>query len=211
MNDDLGLPATLLLFADLKEDYAPSRLKTAFIAPFRALWIIAGIGRYPKVFVLEFGTSWEGHIPRLARLAPPNIAVVTTIGASHLERLKTLEGVTQEKSALVQAVPPSGWVILGTEHNFVAQLEQAARSAIVRVSGSSTELAENAARAVCRHLHIPDEIVAAGIRDFKPPKGRLNVMRFSKFTVIDDSYNANPLSMKLGLDTLDKNGTLRSS
>jgi UDP-N-acetylmuramoyl-tripeptide--D-alanyl-D-alanine ligase len=204
MNDDVGLPATLLLFDDLKEEYPPSRLAAAFLAPWRALMLCAMTDRYPKVFVLEFGAGWGGHIARLARLAPPTIAVVTTIGPAHLERFKTVEGVAKEKIALVKAVPPTGLVILGTEHDFVTPFTEAARSPVVLVSGRGLELAENATRAVCRHLRIPEYLIDNGIRAFQPPKGRLNILQFGQTTVIDDSYNANPLSMKLGLDILTK-------
>ena len=204
MNDDLGLPATLLQFIDLKDEYPPSRLRTACLAPFRALRIIAGIDPYPKVFVLEFGAGWGGHIARLAQLARPDIAVVTTIGAGHLERLKTLEGVALEKMALVKAVPPSGLVILGKGHDFVAQFTKAAQSQVILADGKGMEFGENAARAICQRLQIPDAVVDAGLRAFKPPKGRLNLIKLNGLTVIDDSYNANPLSMKYGLDVLSK-------
>lgn len=204
MNDDVGLPATLLLFDDFKEEYPPSRLAAAFLAPWRALMLCATTDRYPSVFVLEFGAGWGGHIARLARLAPPTIAVVTTIGPAHLERFKTVEGVAKEKMVLVKAVPPNGLVVLGTGHAFVDSFREAASSPVVLVSGQGVALAENATRVVCRHLRIPEDFIDNGIRAFQPPKGRLNILQFGQTTVIDDSYNANPLSMKLGLDMLTK-------
>jgi len=204
MNDDLGVPATLLQFCDLKEEYAPSRLRAACLAPFRVLRIISGIGHYPKVFVLEFGAGWGGHVARLAAMARPQVAVVTTIGAAHLERFKTLEGVANEKMALVKAVPPSGLVVLGSGHDFVNQLERASNAPVVKVNGRGAEFAENAARAICGYLRIPDAVVEYGLREFKPPKGRLNVLKLGNMTLIDDSYNANPASMRYGLDTLAK-------
>lgn len=204
MNDDVGLPATLLLFDDFKEDYPPSRLAAAFMAPWRALMLGSTMDPYPGLFVLEFGAGWGGHIARLARLAPPTIAVVTTIGPAHLERFQTVEGVAKEKIDLVKAVPPTGLVILGTEHDFVIPFSEAARSPVVLVSGRGLELTENATRAVCRHLRIPEDLIDNGIRAFQPPKGRLNILQCGQTTVIDDSYNANPLSMKFGLDMLTK-------
>jgi UDP-N-acetylmuramoyl-tripeptide--D-alanyl-D-alanine ligase len=110
--------------------------------------------------------------------------------------------VVQEKGALVAAVPPSGLVILGQDHDYVAQLEMMARAPVVKVSGQGVVLAENIARAVCRHLGVPEDVVRTAVRDFKPPKGRLNQLEIAGMTVIDDTYNANPLSMKFGLDTL---------
>ena len=48
-----------------------------------------------------------------------------------------------------------------------------------------------------------DEI-AAGIETYEPLHGRMNVHELSRYTVIDDSYNANPTSMKASLDVLKK-------
>ena len=202
MNDDVGLPATLLRFdyvLELPYDYL-SRMAFLFILPFRALRVMAR--RYPKVMVLECGAGWGGSLHRAVTVAPPDVAIVTTIGAAHLEKFKTLEGVAQEKSVLVRAVPPSGLVILGQGHNYVTQLEQAARAPVVKVSGQGVELSQNIARAVCQHMGVPDEVVSSALRDFKSPERRLNRLELAGMTVIDDTYNANPLSVKLGLDTL---------
>lgn len=208
MNDDLGLPATLLLFDKLKEDYAPSRFIAACFAPIKALMILTGICPYPKVFVLEYGTSRIGHIARLAVLARPDIAVVTSIGAAHLERLKSLDGVAREKMALVQAVSPTGLVVLGIEHDFVPMLAQASRSPVVLVEGRGAEFAERVTRTICGYLGISEAAIEDRLKGFEPPKGRLNVHECVDMTVIDDSYNANPTSMKYGLDTLT--GTAKS-
>jgi UDP-N-acetylmuramoyl-tripeptide--D-alanyl-D-alanine ligase len=201
MNDDTGLPLTVLGYETSVTDYGPSRFLMMCSLPFRALRL-ATSGRYPKVWVLEYGTHWEGHLDRLARLAPPDIAVVTTIGPAHLDRLKTLEGVVQEKGALVRTVPRTGLVVLGEGHDYVAQLSRQARAPVVTVQGRGIELARNITRAVCRRLGIAEHVVAAALQAFKRPKGRLNHLHLDGLTVIDDSYNANPLSMKLGLDTL---------
>jgi len=46
------------------------------------------------------------------------------------------------------------------------------------------------------------EQIASGIETYKPLRGRMNVHEKSRFTVIDDTYNANPTSMKASLDVL---------
>ena len=60
---------------------------------------------------------------------------MTTIGPAHLEHLKTMEGVVREKSAVIRAVPPSGLVILGQDHRYVSNLEQATQAPVLKVTG----------------------------------------------------------------------------
>lgn len=52
--------------------------------------------------VLEAGSNHFGEIAYLSEIARPNIAAITNIGYSHLEYLKDLSGVLQEKSALLK-------------------------------------------------------------------------------------------------------------
>lgn len=46
--------------------------------------------------------------------------------------------------------------------------------------------------------------IAAGLEDFTPYKGRFQLERLSDITIIDDSYNANPASVKAALETLSQ-------
>ncbi len=108
----------------------------------------------------------------------------------------------REKGELVRAVAPSGLVILGEDHDYVCQLERLARAPVIKVPGRGIELSRNIARAVCRHLGIPQEVANSALKAFKNPGGRLNRLELPGMTIIDDTYNANPLSMHLGLDTL---------
>jgi UDP-N-acetylmuramoyl-tripeptide--D-alanyl-D-alanine ligase len=203
MNDDVGVSATLLRYDHVLElPWAyHRRLGMLFAIPIRALRTL--LDDYPKVMVLECGAGWTGHLERVARIAPPDIAVVTRIGAAHLEKLKTLEGVVREKGALVRAAPSTGLVILGQGHDYVAQLEALARAPVLKVPGQGLELSQNIARAICGHMGVPDTAAEAALRDFKRPEGRLNRLEFPEMTIIDDTYNANPLSMQLALDALN--------
>ena len=66
-----------------------------------------------KYWVLEMGSSAPGEISRLASIAEPNDAIVTTVGAAHLEGLGNLDGVLREKLSLIRAAQPSGKVVVG--------------------------------------------------------------------------------------------------
>ncbi len=66
---------------------------------------LLGLGAEAERSVLEMGMYDIGEIRRLCQLARPSVGVVTNVGPSHLERLGSLERITQAKSELVQALP----------------------------------------------------------------------------------------------------------
>lgn len=203
MNDDTGLPLTVLRYDNWPSSNIKARLKQYLLLPLKAVKL-AKTGHYPDILVLEYGTHWGGHLKSLARLAPPNITVVTTIGPAHLDRLKTLDGVLSEKGALVQAVPPSGLVVLGQGHDYVDRLEALTQAPVVKLPGRGLELSAEIARTVARRLEVPERVLDAVLEAFEPPNARLTPWNLDHLTVLDDSYNANPMSMELGIETLDK-------
>jgi UDP-N-acetylmuramoyl-tripeptide--D-alanyl-D-alanine ligase len=200
LNNDRCLPMAVLQFERRPIDpYV--QLRQFARAPLLALKF--GLSRrYPRVLVLEYGAGWGGHLHRLARLFPPQIGIVTIVGPGHLERFRTVEGVAREKSAIPAAVPPSGLVILGTGHDHVELLRAQAKAPVVTVDSRGIDLARDIARVVGRRFGVPEPAIEAALAGFKPPKQRLNRFDAGDLTVIDDSYNANPLSMKLGLGVL---------
>ncbi len=61
-----------------------------------------------------------------------------------------------------------------------------------------------AAVAVGLLLDMPLEEIAAGIETYEPLPGRMNVKHTPRFTLVDDTYNANPTSVQASLDVLAK-------
>lgn len=62
-----------------------------------------------------------------------------------------------------------------------------------------------AAAACASHLVIDIKHIKQGLESTTPEQGRLNLLRCRGFTILDDSYNANPHSMKAAIDTLAAN------
>ncbi|MDA3832821.1 MAG: UDP-N-acetylmuramoyl-tripeptide--D-alanyl-D-alanine ligase, partial [Spirochaetales bacterium] len=58
-----------------------------------------------------------------------------------------------------------------------------------------------AAAAVGYHLGLSALEFKAGLEDFKPAHGRMNILMISRVHIIDDTYNANPDSMKAAIMT----------
>lgn len=77
-------------------------------------------------------------------------------------------------------------------------------SALVRLKVMGSHMVSNAlaALAVAQVYGIPLERAAAGLEAFEGFTGRQQTFEFGGITVIDDSYNASPVSMKAGLEVL---------
>jgi len=71
--------------------------------------------RTTEVLVVEMGTNHAGEIGALCRTARPNGAIITNIGASHLEGLRTIEGVAAEKGELAACLPREGFCVLNAD------------------------------------------------------------------------------------------------
>lgn len=68
-----------------------------------------------KYFICEMGAYGEGSIKHLCDLAPPDAAVLVTIGHAHYERFKSLETVAKAKCELPEAaIAKGGWAIIGS-------------------------------------------------------------------------------------------------
>jgi len=62
--------------------------------------------------VCEVGSNAPGEIAALARIARPDVAVITSVSPTHLERLGDVERVAMEKAALLGGVRPGGVAVV---------------------------------------------------------------------------------------------------
>ena len=201
MNDNDGLPLAVLGFPD----YPKTRLQD-FVwlctLPVRSLGLCT-LAAYPKVLVLEYGAGpGNNSVSRLVSIAPPGVAVVTAIGPAHLETFKTIEGIVEEKSALLRKVPRTGLVVLGRDNPHAADMDRYTTARVVKVPGRGRELADNIACAVADYFGVSSQIARLAAAERGAIERRLEITESHAVKVIKDFYNANPLSMRLGLDTL---------
>jgi UDP-N-acetylmuramoyl-tripeptide--D-alanyl-D-alanine ligase len=165
-----------------------------------------------EVCILELAMRGFGQIAELAEVAQPQIGVVTNVGPVHLELVDSIEGVLRAKGELIDALPPGGTavvprdfpvtradvevlrvdepvgevvdgrtVIEGVSFNFTARHQ---------VQNAATALAVLAALALPRPASVDVDFSRWRGEEDELPGGGL---------LINDSYNANPVSMLAAL------------
>jgi len=88
------------------------------------------------VVLVEMGSNEPGEISTLSAIARPDIAVVTTVGESHLDRLGSFAGVLDEKLDLFRSMTEGGRCVVGDEPAALVDAAQAICSDL-RIAGWS--------------------------------------------------------------------------
>lgn len=73
-----------------------------------------------------------------------------------------------------------------------------------RFCGSHMGLDLLIALKVIEAIGLDVDVAWNSLREFEPLKGRFNILRLKDITIVDDTYNANPLSTKQALSSLSK-------
>jgi len=89
--------------------------------------------------VLEMGMSNFGEIKQLSEIAQPDIAVITNIGESHIEFLKTREGIAKAKLEILAGLKSEGLLIYDGDEPLLNQPYHV-KTRTVGFSGGSTDI-----------------------------------------------------------------------
>jgi UDP-N-acetylmuramoyl-tripeptide--D-alanyl-D-alanine ligase len=161
-----------------------------------------------EICISELAMRGLGQIAWLASFVRPDIGVITNIGPAHLELLGSIENVARAKAELIEALPPGGIAVVPDEPLLEPYL---ARSDIVvkRVDSAAPLPFETDYSSKHQLQNTRTALAVAECLDLPLPE-RLTV-EFSKFreeerplpgdgVLLNDCYNANPVSMRAALE-----------
>lgn len=74
--------------------------------------------------IYELGMSASGEISQLSHLAKPDIAIITTVEAVHLEFFDSIEGIARAKSEITDGMASSAAVILNRDNPYYEVMHQ---------------------------------------------------------------------------------------
>ncbi len=128
-NNDIGLPRTLL---SLEQNHTGA--------------------------VIEMGMSSLGEISYLSKITKPDLAVITNVGVSHIENLKTRENILKAKLEILDGMKETSKVILNADNDMLFSVKDIlgdralyfgidtpalVTASDIKVSGDSTEFKIN--------------------------------------------------------------------
>lgn len=99
------------LFGDKKVHFTKGNLNNYLGVPMTIL----ETPKDAEFAVIEAGTNVGGEIKAAAEVIQPDVALITNVGACHLENLKTLDGVMTEKGELLRSLSESGCCIINLD------------------------------------------------------------------------------------------------
>ncbi len=192
----------------------PLNLNTEIGLPLTVLSAPAGT----EVLVLEMAMRGAGQIAELVAIAEPDVGVVVNVGPVHLELLGTIEAIAATKAELIEGLPSGGTAVVPADEPLLATHLAALAEGVTTVTfgpGGDVDELPDGLELPFTSAHMRSNALAAlaaaravGVE----PTGRLNValseLRGQRrelpggLVVIDDCYNANPMSMRAALDDL---------
>jgi UDP-N-acetylmuramoyl-tripeptide--D-alanyl-D-alanine ligase len=172
--------------------------------------------------ILEIGTNHPGEIATLGEIARPDVAVLVSVGAEHLEGLGSLDGVADEETSLFDHLRGGGFAVVHDDPRILSRVHLPPEKGITFGMTDHADLYPTdiegmrfcvrgveyrlgllgewniqnalAASATAMLYGVSLAECSARLADFRPPKMRMERLDLAGVTIINDAYNSNPES-----------------
>ncbi len=182
-----------------------------------------------EALVLEMAMRGEGQIAELVEIAEPDVGVIVNVGPVHLELLGTVERVAAAKAELIRDLRGGATCVIPANESLldphqrddlrtisfgeggdvrllafdgtVAEIEACGAPIELELSFSEPHNVQNTLAAVAAATALGIEPGGRLEPEFSSYRGELVELE-GGVTVVNDCYNANPMSMRAALDHL---------
>ncbi len=83
---------------------------------------VCGIEPWHSAAVIEMGVSMPGEMERIAKVVKPTCGVITTIGTSHIEFMRTRENIMAEKAHMADYLPQGAPLFVNGDNDLLPRL-----------------------------------------------------------------------------------------
>ena len=151
------------------------------------------------IYVLELGANRVGDIDYLSSMVKPHYGIITSISPAHLEGFGSIENIEKEKKSILKHSQKK-YNFNELKPHSVDNLQPRNNS---KIFIKNVEIASHISNEVLKDFNGSDLKVESLLDSFEMPSGRGDVLSINNIKIIDDSYNANPESVKAALDHLN--------
>ncbi len=183
-----------------------------------------------EVLIIEMGMRGLGEIELLSKYSEPDFAVITNAGSAHIGRLGSLDNIAKAKSEIVKFLNPNG-VFVSQNNDRIKKFAKFNGKTIYYELSDATILdrlpsyskftyknkvyelnvegdynIENSLSAIelGEQLGMEYQEIKDGLFAYRPIEKRWETQNIGGYSIINDSYNANPESMKASVSTFIK-------
>ncbi|MCW8849478.1 MAG: UDP-N-acetylmuramoyl-tripeptide--D-alanyl-D-alanine ligase [Melioribacteraceae bacterium] len=192
-----------------------------------------------EFIILEHGTNHFGEIKFTAKIAQPDLALITNIGNSHIQYLESKEKILEEKIQLFNHIKMDGTVFINSDdpllksrkknyknsdtYGFKGKVDikgkivKGKASAKLEISGIGKTFAVSvpllgeanlknylSAVSIAAKCGLTKKDIIHQSKTLTAIKGRVVESVYKDYTIIDDTYNSNPESVKSAIKFLQE-------
>lgn len=189
---------------------------------------VFSINEDTQVLIIEAGMRGLGEIELISKYAEPNISIISNVGTAHIGRLGSRENIAKAKCEITKFQKPNG-ILIAHNDELIKQTTDYTGEKIyyslsdtkiinkkigyskyeykndiyeLNIEGDYNVENSLAAIEVGKRLDIEYNLIAQGLRNYKPIEKRWEIEKIGGYNIINDSYNANPDSMIAATNTI---------
>ena len=181
--------------------------------------------------ILEYGANKPNEIEYLCKLIKPDLGLITNISNAHIGNFPSIDEIIKTKSAIYKNLSNSDIAFVNNDDKNIKKIKLKSKKItfgfknpsnilgeiknqrIIKINNKDTilipkslfHIKENllSVYTIANHLNINIDDINEALNSFVLPQGRGRKIMLDEYQIIDDSYNANPKSVKLAIERFE--------